>query len=262
MKDYIVKHISFLYHWIRYVVGGTWKKIQYIFVDGHDLLYWYRSGPLNIFEASFALSMSLLFLPFVYLIGYYQDTLNGVIWGATEPPAHGDFQRRVWSGMWVTIALLIYFLFWTAIPSLLLTFIGPTIGTTAFVLSLVLMLYFFPALWVVYNHSEKFREEEAITVNRILWNRTYITEIPKIFTAMAFGFALSAVAMIFLSTVFVVTPLTLTQTRYLIVVLAIPVSHIATIQVLYAVGRVTRKTLLKERGSYYSNDTQPEWMDE
>lgn len=261
MYNYIVARLSFLYHWIRYVLIGTKKHFLNIFVSNYDIRFWIRAGARNTLVSSFILSMFLLFLPFVYMIGYYRDTLNGVIWGIDEPPEHGDYQRRVWSGMWITIALLLYFLFWTALPSILLTFIGQRVGIIAFTLSLVLMVYFFPALWVAFNHSNKFREEEAITMNRLLWNRTYIKQYPRIFTSVMFGFLLSAVSMILISTVFVYTPLTIEQSRYLILFLSFPVSHIATIQILYAFGKATRNTLLEQRDSYYTNDTQPEWME-
>lgn len=260
MYNYIVARLSFLYHWVRYVLIGTKKHLLNIFVSNYDVRFWSRAGVVNTILSSFILSMFLLFIPFIYMIGYYRDTLNGTIWGIEKPQDHGDYQRRVWSGMWVTIALLIYFLFWTALPSLLLTFVGERVGIVSFTLSLGLMAYFFPAVWVAFNHSNKFREEEAITVNRLLWNRTYIKQFPRIFTAFVFGFLLSAVGMIGVATVFTYTPLTISQSRYLILFLSFPISHIATIQIIYAVGQATRNTLREQRESYYTNDTEPEWM--
>lgn len=245
----------------RSFISYCLNVLKEFFIGDYDLYFWYRRGFNNFWISVLFLTTSLLFLPFVYLLGYYQDMMNGVIWGEKQPPPHGRFQKRVWSGTFVLIGGLIYFLLWVTIPSIISIFY-PLVGALALILSLLAMAFFFPAVWLMFNHDKKFREHEAITIQRLLWNRQYLSQYPRIISMAIFGFTVSAVTVTTIATISVVTPLTVEQLRPLVIALSLPVSYIATTQVLYGIAKATRNTLVVRRGSYYQNDSRPEWMED
>lgn len=246
---------------IRTSISSRLGSISDFFVGDYDVLFWIRGGIYNFLGSIFMLTLSLLFLPFVYLLGYYQDMMNGVIWGEKQPPPHGRFQSRVWSGTWILVASLLYLLLWTTIPTIISIFY-PRLGMITLVVSICGMLFFFPAVWILFNHDEKFGHHEAITIRRLLWNRTYLSQFPRIILMGVFGFLLSASMMIILATISVVTPITIQQLRLFVIVLSFPISYIATTQILYGFSKAIRNTLVSRRGSYYQNDSQPEWMND